>query len=180
MRPDVECAICIMHWAYGRVASHAEAETLPDLSKRLLDALLRYISPDANLGCLNNTAVQAVFGVPSKAAGYYEKLKRESNRNAKGVLPLASEYIQAGKTERAKLERACSLAAASNIAPISSPSGAYTFDEIKAIIHGTEETPVIMGDVYGAVRNAPYLSGSDLRRASRSFAKAFRSARSVR
>ncbi|HAR94591.1 MAG TPA: hypothetical protein DCR97_01290, partial [Deltaproteobacteria bacterium] len=154
MRPDVECGICIMHWAYGRVASHTDAETLPDLTRRLLDALLRYISPDANLGGLNNVAVWSVFSVPSKAASYYEGLKQESNENARGILPLARQYIQAGKTDQEKLERACSLAAASNVAPINSPSGAYTFDEIKAIIHGSEETPAIMGDVYGAVKNA--------------------------
>lgn len=154
MRPDVECGICIMHWAYGRVASHTGAEELSHVTRRVLDALLGYISPDANLGGLNNTAVWSVFGVPSRAASYYEGLKQESNENARGILPLARQYIQAGKTDREKLERACSLAAAGNVAPINSPSGAYTFHEIKAIVDGGEETPAIMGDVYGAVKNA--------------------------
>lgn len=154
MRPDVECGICLMHWAYGRIVSHAAAETLPNLTARLLEALLRSISPDANLGSLNNTAVRCTFAVPSKAASYYEELKWESNRNAKQILPMARQYIRAGKTDRDKLERACSLAAASNVAPIKSPSGAYTFHEIKGIIDGTEQRPVIVGDVHGAVRDA--------------------------
>jgi damage-control phosphatase, subfamily I len=154
MKPDVECGICIVHWAYGRVASHTAAETLDGLTRRLLDALLPHVSPDANLGSLNNTAVWSVFDVPSKAASYYEELKQKSNRNAKGVQPLARQYIQAGKNEREKIERACSLAAAANVAPIHSPSGAYTFEEIRAIIDGTQERPVIIGDVYEAFRNA--------------------------
>jgi hypothetical protein len=143
-----------MHWAYDRVAPHTALEALPDLTKRLLNALLRDISPDVNLGSLNNTAVWSVFDVPSKAASYYEELKRESNKNAAALLPLARAYIQAAKSDREKFERACSLAAAGNVAPINSPSGAYTFQEIKAIIEGVEETPVIVGDVYDAVQNA--------------------------
>jgi hypothetical protein len=91
---------------------------------------------------------------PSPAASYYEELKRESNRNAATLLSLARTYIEAAKSDREKFERACSLAAASNVAPINSPSGAYTFQEIKAIIEGIEETPVIVGDVYDAVQNA--------------------------
>lgn len=154
MKPDVECGICLVHWAYGRVASHTAVEKLPALTAHLLDVLLRYISPDANLGGLNNAAVWSIFGLPSQAASHYEKLKHESNRNAKRTLPLARQYIQAGPTEREKIERACSLAAAANVAPIHSPSGAYTFEEIMAVIDGTGETPVIMGDVCGAVQNA--------------------------
>jgi damage-control phosphatase, subfamily I len=154
VKPSVECGTCIMHWAYSRVASHAAIETLPDMTRRLIDGLLRHISPDANVGSLNNTAVWSVLCTPSPAASYYEELKRESNRNAAALLPLARAYIEAAKSAREKFERACSLAAASNVAPITSPSGAYTFQEIKAIIEGVEETPVIVGDVYDAVQNA--------------------------
>lgn len=154
MKPNVECGICLMHWAYSRVASHTPPEVLPGLTRRLLDALLKDISSEVNLGSLNNTAVWSIFGTPSRVASYYEDLKRESNRNALSLLPLARSYIEAAKNRREKFERACSLAAAGNVAPIGSPSGAYTFHEIRAIIEGVEENPVIMGDVYEAVQKA--------------------------
>ena len=69
-------------------------------------------------------------------------------------MPLAQAFIEAGRTEQEKLERACSLAAASNVAPLNSPTGAYTFQEIKEIIEGNDDEPVVVGDVYGAVRDA--------------------------
>jgi damage-control phosphatase, subfamily I len=154
VRPDVECGICLMHWVHSRVEPHTEREALPEMTKRLLNTLLRDVVPGANLGSLCNSAVGSVFGTPSPAATYYEDLKRESNKNANFVLPLAKAYIQGGKTDREKLERACSLAAASNVAPLNSPTGAYTFQEIIDIIEGRDDIPVVIGDVYGAVRDA--------------------------
>ena len=75
MRPDVECGICLMHWVHSRVAPHTEKEALPDMTKRLLDTLLRDVVPDVNLGSLCNSAVWSVFGTPSPAASHYEELK---------------------------------------------------------------------------------------------------------
>jgi damage-control phosphatase, subfamily I len=143
-----------MHWVHSRVAPHTEKDALPDMAKRLIATLLRDVAPEVNLGSLCNSAVWCVFGTPSPAATHYEELKRESNKNAKSVLPLAKAYVEAGTTEREKLERACSLAAASNVAPLNSPSGAYTFQEIRDIIEGNEEKPIVIGDVYGAVKSA--------------------------
>lgn len=154
MKPDVECGICLMHWVHGRVEPHTEPGALPGMTKRLISTLLRDVVPDVNLGKLCNSAVWAVFDNPSPAATHYEELKEESNRNARSILPLARTYIDAGMTDREKLERACSLAAASNVAPLNSPTGAYTFQEIKDIIKGDDDKPVVIGDVYGAVRDA--------------------------
>lgn len=154
MKPDVECGICLMHWVHSRVEPHTERQALPEMTKRLINTLLRDVVPEVNLGNLCNSAVWSVFGTPSPAATHYEGLKRESNKNAKAILPLALTYIEAAKTDREKLERACSLAAASNVAPLNSPTGAYTFQEIKEIIEGNDDRPVVIGDVYGAVRDA--------------------------
>lgn len=154
MKPDVECGICLMHWVHSRVEPHTEREVLPEMTKRLINTLLRDVIPDVNLGNLCNSAVWSVFGAPSSAATHYEELKRESNKNARAVLPLAKAFIDAGKTDRERLERACSLAAASNVAPLNSPTGAYTFQEIRDIIEGNDDRPVIIGDVYGVVRDA--------------------------
>ncbi len=152
MRPEVECGVCLMHWVYGRVASYAGKDELPLIARRLLDTLLRDVRPSANLGSLCNAAVGSVFASHSRIADCYEELKRESNANAGALLPRARAYIDAGKTDREKLERSCFLAAASNIAPLDSPSGAYTFQEIAQIIDRNEFAPVVTGDVYRAVR----------------------------
>jgi uncharacterized protein with ATP-grasp and redox domains len=140
-----------MHWVYGRVASSTDKEELPGVARRLVDVLLRDVTPSANLGSLCNNAVGSVFASPSRAADCYEELKRQSNEYAGALLPRARAYIDAGKTAREKLERSCFLAAASNVAPLNSPSGAYTFQEITQIIDRDDFAPVVAGDVYQAV-----------------------------
>jgi damage-control phosphatase, subfamily I len=157
VKPEVECGLCLMHWVYSRVAPHNDEEELPGLARRLLDTLLREIAPSANMGSLCNQAVTSIFDSPSRAADHYEKLKRQSNKNAKALLPRAKAYIDTGKTPRNKLERACFLAAASNVAPLNSPSGAYTFQEIKEIIDRNDRAPVVMGDIYRAVRESKHI-----------------------
>ena len=154
MKPDVECGICLMHWVHSRVAPHTEKNALPDMTRRLLDALLHGVVPEVNLGSLCNTAVWSVFEPSSPAAIHYEELKRDSNKNARTLLSLAKRYVESAKTDREKLERACGLAAASNVAPLNSPTGAYTFQEIRQIIEGGEDQPVVMGDIYAAVKDA--------------------------
>ncbi len=152
MKPEVECGVCLMHWVYGRVASYADREELPGIARPLLDVLLRDVKPSANVGSACNSAVWSVFAPHSRIADSYEKLKRESNRNAGALLPQARAYIGSGKTDREKFERSCFLAAASNIAPLNSPSGAYAFQEIARIIDRDDFAPVVTGDVYHAVK----------------------------
>jgi hypothetical protein len=154
VKPEVECGVCLMHWVYGRVAPHNDEKELPGLARRLLDALLRETAPSANLGSLCNQAVTSVFSSPSRAAEHYEKLKRQSNENAKALLLRAKAYIDAGKNPRNKFERACFLATASNVAPLNAPSGAYTFQEIQDIIDQNDHTPDVTGDIYGAVKES--------------------------
>ena len=151
MKPEVECGVCLMHWVYGRIASYADKEELPALARRLVDVLLRNVKPSANLGSVCNSAVGSVFASHSHIADCYEELKRESNANAGALLSRARTYIDAGKTDRERFERSCFLAAASNIAPLNSPSGAYTFQEITQIIDRDDFAPVVAGDVYDAV-----------------------------
>ncbi len=151
MRPEIECGVCLMHWVYGRVASFTDKEELPGVARRLVDVLLRDVTPSANLGSVCNSAVGSVFASPSRAADRYEELKRQSNTYAGTLLPRATAYIEAGKSAREKLERSCFLAAASNVAPLNSPSGAYTFQEIAQIIDRDDFSPVVAGDIYRAV-----------------------------
>jgi len=154
VKPEVECGVCLMHWVYGRVAPHNDEKELPGLARRLLEAVLKDVTPLANMGSLCNQAVNSVFSSPSRAAEHYEELKRQSNENAKALLLRAKAYIDAGKTVREKLERSCFLAAASNVAPLNSPLGAYTFQEIGDIIDRNDHTPDFLGDIYGAVKES--------------------------
>jgi len=154
VKPEVECGACLMHWVYGRVASCADKEELPGLAKRLEDVLSRELTPSVNLGSLCTRAVGVVSASPTRVADHYEELKRQSNAYARALLPRAKAYIDAGKTDRERLERSCFLAAASNVAPLNSPSGASTFEEIKEIIDRDGFAPVKTGDLYRAVRDA--------------------------
>jgi uncharacterized protein with ATP-grasp and redox domains len=87
-------------------------------------------------------------------AVYYKKLKNECNGNAKKMLVMAREYIDKEPlTQRIKLERACQIACASNVAPLGSPSQGFCFDEVKNVLNETLK-PVIQGDVLGALEKA--------------------------
>jgi damage-control phosphatase, subfamily I len=154
VKPEPECGICLMHWVYGRVLPHADEKDGVGIAKTLLAVLMKEVNPEANVGTLCNATVTSVFHTPSRAADHFEALKRESNENAKALLSKAREYVEAGRTTRDRFERACFLAAASNVAPLNSPSGAYTFQEIRKIIDEGGSKPIFAGNVYAAVKEA--------------------------
>ena len=155
MRPEPECGICLMHWVYGRMLPHVDDKEGGQIANTILGTLMREFRPNANVGALCNSTVQDVFAFPSRVGDHYEELKRQSNEKAKALLPEAKRYVSApGTSAKERFERSCFLAAASNIAPLNSPSGAYTFDEIRDIIDSGGTTPVVMGDVYHTVQKA--------------------------
>lgn len=146
-----------MHWVYDRVLPHADEKEAATIAGSLVSLLMKEITPEANLGEVCNKTVSSVFHTPSRAADHYEQLKQESNANAAAMLPMARKYIAAGATARERFMRACFLAAASNVAPLSSPTGAYTFDNVRDIIDKGGSTPVFMGDVHAAVSSARHV-----------------------
>ncbi len=146
-----------MHWVYDRVLPHADKKDAGGIARSLIGLLMREMTPDANLGDICNRTVFSAFHTPSRAARHYEQLKRASNENAQAMLPAAREYVAAGRTPRIRFERACFLAAASNVAPLNSPSGAYTFDEVGSIMDKGGSKPVFMGDVYSAASKAKHI-----------------------
>jgi uncharacterized protein with ATP-grasp and redox domains len=147
-----------MHWVYERVWPHCGDRDGVRIAKTLLDTIMREVNPGANVGIIASGTVKSVFSTSSPAARHYEALKRESNENAKALLPAAREYIDAGRTPRERFERVCHLAAASNVAPLNSPTGAFSFDEIRSVLDRGSSGPVHIGDdVYGAVRMAKHV-----------------------
>jgi damage-control phosphatase, subfamily I len=146
-----------MHWVYGRILPHVDEKGVVGIASTLVNVLMKEVGPSANVGTLCNRTVASVFHSPSRAARHYEALKRECNENARVILPSAREYVVAGRTARERFERACFLAAASNVAPLNSPSGAYTFYEIRNIVDQGTSLPVFIGNAYAAVKRAKHV-----------------------
>jgi damage-control phosphatase, subfamily I len=104
------------------------------------------------VGALCNSTVLAALEITPSLAKHYEHLKAESNEHAKQVLPEAAMHIVHANTARASFERACFLAAAANVSPLSAPSGAYTFSELRSLMREESPVPIIVGDAYGVVK----------------------------
>ena len=71
-------------------------------------------------------------------------------------MPASKEYVKRGKSPQERLKRACFLASAGNVSTIGAPTVAYDFPEVENIIRGGA-TPLLIGDVYGAVERANHV-----------------------
>jgi len=154
MKPESECGTCLMHWVYERVAPHADVGKAGKVWPTMLRTVLKEISPSANVGALCNKAVFSVLPDSPRADAHFEGLKRQSNENAMALLLEARNFVMSGRTRKEAFERSCLLAAASNVAPLDSPTGAYTFQEIGKIVKGESTSRFFMGDIYDTVRTA--------------------------
>jgi uncharacterized protein with ATP-grasp and redox domains len=101
-----------------------------------------------------NKIVEAADQFMLPSSKYYKPLKLESNQHAKELLSPAKNFIDQGETDREKFIRTCSLAAASNIAPIGGLSETLKFQEVKDILIGKSPWPVVRGDVFETVKKA--------------------------
>ena len=161
MKPHPECGACLVHWVFERTAPYTAPSETASLARNIVDVLLHYVSPQANVGSLCNKTVHAVFDSTPGLAQHYEDLKQKSNENAKKVLVEAKEYVNKAETPEGRLSRACFLAAASNVAPLNAPSSPYAFQEIRDLIHrGDAEKAIekgLAGDLFTAVKNARHV-----------------------
>ena len=153
MEISSECRKCVTRWVYDRTAPHLPEQARPRLLERIRRAVEKGLSETTNMGFLCNCAVFSTREFGPGASGYYEEFKQKSNEQARALGHLALSYIEGGSTERQKFERACILAAAGNVAPLSAPSATFTFQEVMDIIEGRSR-PVVEADVYEAVRHA--------------------------
>ncbi len=124
------------------------------MTRRIVGILLKETTPTANVGTLCNSTVWAALETTPMLAKHYEQLKAESNEHAKRLLPEAATHIMNANTAQTGFERACFLAAAANVSPLSAPSGAYTFSEMRSLMSGESPAPAVVGDVYDAIKAA--------------------------
>ena len=59
--------------------------------------------------------------------------------------------------EHGERERACYLASAGNVSPISAPTGAFEFPEVENILEGKGPQYLLLGDVYGKARDSTHV-----------------------
>ena len=70
------------------------------------------------------------------------------------LLPAAKKYVERGRTPREGIKRACRLASASNVAPMTVPGDAFRFQEVNRILKGKKPSPLLIGDVFGTAQRA--------------------------
>jgi len=124
------------------------------LTTKLLEILSRELNSAINVGSLSNKLTEAIPKYLSHSSKYYQTLKRKNNQLAKKLLGSAKDYIKKGRTLQQKFERACTLASASNVAPVSVPSEAFAFQEVKRILRGRKPFPVMMGPLFQEAQKA--------------------------
>jgi uncharacterized protein with ATP-grasp and redox domains len=153
MKPAPECGTCIFHWIYERTAPHVPESRRASLAEAISHVLLRELTPEANVGRLCNVALAACGELLAAAQPFYDAFKERSNRRAAELLPRAGRYVEEGRSDRERLERACSVAAAANVAPLGAPPEVFSFPEALEIVEG-RRAATFLGDVHGAVRSA--------------------------
>lgn len=154
MKRDAECAPCLLRWVYERASVLAGKEKRLQLMRGILSVLSTEFYSVTNLGLLSNKVTDSIHEFMLASARHYEELKLNSNKVADGLLPAAREFINGGETPRERFDRACCLAAASNVAPIGAPSSAFEFHEVANIMRGRSSLPIVIGDVYKAAQGA--------------------------
>jgi uncharacterized protein with ATP-grasp and redox domains len=157
MKPLVECAPCILKWIYERTSSSVGEEKRYALMRTIMGVLSHEFLSSGNLALICKKALDAVSEFVLAAEVRYNTIKIETNRTAEKLLPAAREFVKKGETPQERLKRACCLASAGNVSPIGAPSGAFEFPEIENIIMGKDPMPILMGDVYGALKRAAHV-----------------------
>jgi hypothetical protein len=114
----------------------------------------REFNPEINVGSLSNKLTDAIPNYLSQSSKYYQTLKRKNNRLAKKLLASAKNYIKKGRTLQQQFERVCTLASASNVAPMSVPSEAFAFQEAKRILRRQKPFPAMMGPLFQEAQKA--------------------------
>ncbi len=154
MKPYAECGICMLKWMYDRVTYSLEDEQRFLVQKKLMETVAKELEPSINLGILCNRSLKVVHEFLLESSRSYEILKRKSNEAAESLLELAKEFVMGNDTYRERLEKACALAAVSNVAPIGVPSAPFEFSQVEDIIRKRANLPEVVGDIYEAASRA--------------------------
>ena len=157
MKPFAECAPCILEWTFGRTASSLDENQRIELMRTLLGVLHDEFRVDQNVALIARKILDSVHSRVLAAATIYDEIKITSNDAAKALLPVARRFVQRGKTQAERFERACCLASTGNVSPIAAPSGALEFSSAEGFIAGSGPFPRLMGDVYEAASDKKHV-----------------------
>jgi len=154
LKPDLECAPCILKWVYERAGILATEKERFQLVRRISKIVARDFHSETNVGALSNRITDSISEFLSNSANYYRDIKRRNNQLVHQLLPSAKKYIEKGRTPQERFKRACRLASASNVAPMTVPGGAFRFQEATSILKGKNPLPPLIGDVFGTAQRA--------------------------
>ena len=157
MRPDLECAQCLLKWLIERVAVLGGEQACYKAVRSVSKVISDEFNPMVNVGSLANRSIETAENLIMVKADYFEKIKSRNNQIARRVLPVAKDFINRGQTLKEKFERACSLAKASNVAPIGVPSGAFKFEEVEDIIKGKSPISEVSEELYETAQSAKHI-----------------------
>ncbi|MBW1855415.1 MAG: DUF89 family protein [Deltaproteobacteria bacterium] len=154
MKPDLNCAPCLLTWLSERIMMFGRTEDHYQAVTSILRDLQEGFQADVNVGSLANRTIESVSEYLYESAEHYKKIKSKNNQTALEALPAAKDFIENGLTQEQKFERACSLAAAGNIAPLSSPSRVFEFQEVEEIVGGNRPMPLISERIFQVAQKA--------------------------
>ena len=154
LQPDLECAPCIFKWVYERAGIRATEKARFQLVRRISKIHARQFHAETNVGALSNRITGSIGEYLSNSASYYRDIKRKNNQLVQALLPSAKKYLGKGRTPQERFQRACRLASASNVAPMTVPGEAFRFQEAPLILKGKTSSPALIGDVFGTAQRA--------------------------
>ena len=157
MKPNLQCAPCLLKWVYERSEVVLSEKRRFHLIRHIMAVLSREFSPSVNVGDLSNQITDSIQEFLLESSKYYEEHKLKSNKLAKELVSTSTDFIEKGETPEKKFIRACYLASASNVAPIGKPSEAYKFQEASKILEGKGLLPRVVGDVFQVARRATHV-----------------------
>jgi uncharacterized protein with ATP-grasp and redox domains len=157
LKPEPECAGCLMTWLIERIAVSNRISECYQMVRSVSGMIRNGFYPAANLGLLANRSIDLAGELIAASAGHFDKIKSGNNQVARQTLPLAKNFIGSGNTDFDVFERTCAVAAAGNVSPIGLPSGASRFEEVENILTGRSPLPAFQGDVHGAVQRASHI-----------------------
>ena len=154
LRPNLECAPCILIWVYERAGILSTGKGRFQLVRRISRVLAREFHTETNVGALSNRITNSIRDYLSDSANYYRDIKRRNNQKVYQLLPSSKKYIEMGRTPRERFKRACHLASAGNISPMTVPGEPFRFREASRILKGKNPLPLLIGDVFGTAQTA--------------------------
>ena len=154
MKLQPQCAICLLQWVYGREAVAGSHNQLFPSVIQMLSTANEQVSPEANIAFVSNKLVECLWNTNcSPSFEYYQNLKKKNNENAAELLEEATNFIVKGGTTQERLNRACSVATAGNVAPLGMPTKGFSFDEVTDILNKRLKI-TIKGNLYETLKTA--------------------------